>query len=80
MIRIFSLDWFSWPSAIKTLFTLKIIFKKMGTLKIKDSFKKSGSIHYASDIAGFEDIFVDLEGHLKAFGLKKFPITLLCET
>jgi hypothetical protein len=55
-------------------------FEKIGTLKIKDSFKASGSFGYEENIERFEDIFGDLDQHLKIFGYYKFPVTALCET
>ena len=43
------------------------------------SFKKDGSYGYRSNFEEFESIFSDVEGHFKAFGLGKYPVTLLCE-
>lgn len=55
-------------------------FEKIGTLKIKDSFKASGSFGYEENFERFEDIFGDFDQHLKIFGYYKFPVTALCET
>lgn len=55
-------------------------FEKIGTLKIKESFKQSGSFGYASEFDRFEDVFFDLDKHLHVFGYLLFPVTTLCET
>jgi hypothetical protein len=64
----------------KDLIHFKNHFEKVGTLKIKDSFKASGSFGYEENFERFEDIFDDLDQHLKIFGYYKFPVIALCET
>ena len=53
-------------------------FEKVGTLKIKDSFKESGSRSGISNFERFESIFEDYDKQQKIFGFKKFPVKLLC--
>jgi len=54
-------------------------FEIIGKLKIKDSFKKDGSYGAVSSFDDFEEIFSDLDNHMKVFGQKKFPVLLLCD-
>ena len=54
-------------------------FEKVGTLRIKDSFKKSGSHGAASSFERFEKIFQDYDKEQKIFGYKKFSVKLLCD-
>ena len=54
-------------------------FEKVGILKIKDGFKKSGSRGGISNFERFENIFEDYDKEHKIFGYKKFPVKLLCE-
>jgi hypothetical protein len=54
-------------------------FENVGTLKIKDSFKECGSFGYEQNFERFEDIFGDLDQHLKIFRCYKFPVRALCE-
>lgn len=63
----------------KDLIVFKNKFEKMGTLKIKSSFNKSGSLGFEQDFSGFEDTFGDLNGHINTFGYHKFPANLICE-
>ncbi|RYZ84420.1 MAG: hypothetical protein EOP06_18115 [Proteobacteria bacterium] len=53
-------------------------FEKVGTLKVFDGLKKMGSFGYA-DFDRFEEIFSDLENHIKIFRQKKYPVIALCE-
>lgn len=54
-------------------------FEVVGKLKIKESLKKDGSYGYESSFDRFEDIFKDLDSHMKNFGIKKYPVTVLCD-
>lgn len=54
-------------------------FEKVGTLRIKESFKKSGGYGYESDFERFETIFGDLDNYLHIFKQDKYPVRLLCE-
>jgi hypothetical protein len=54
-------------------------FEKVGTLRIKDSFKKSGSHGVASSFERFENIFEEYDKEQRIFGYKKFPVKLLCD-
>ena len=62
----------------KDIISFKDKFEVVGKLRIKESFKKSGSYEYA-DFERLESIFNDLDDHMKVFEQRKYPITLLCE-
>lgn len=64
----------------KDVVKFKSQFEKIGTLKIKESFKQSGSFSYASEFERFEDVFSNLDKDLQIFGYYLFPATILCET
>ena len=54
-------------------------FEKVGTLKIVEGLKQAGSVGYLQNFERFEDVFGDLEKHIKAFNYKKYPVEALCE-
>lgn len=54
-------------------------FEKVGTLKIKDGFKKSGTYAPAGSFESFEAAYDDYDSVQKVFGSKNFPVKLLCE-
>lgn len=54
-------------------------FEKVGKLRIRESFKKSGGYGYESAFDRFEEIFSDIDQHMRTFQLEKYPIQLLCE-
>lgn len=54
-------------------------FEKVGTLKIIEGLKETGSFGYEENFEGFETIFSDLESHIKIFQYKKYPVTALCD-
>ncbi len=64
----------------KSFVDFKDKFERVGTLKIKDSFKKSGSTGGISSFDRFESIFKDYDKEQKIFGYKKFPVKLLCDS
>jgi hypothetical protein len=64
----------------KDIVKFKSQFENIGPLKIKESFKYSGSFEYASEFDKFEDVYSDLDKHLQIFGYFLFPVTALCET
>jgi hypothetical protein len=63
----------------KDLINFKDRFEKVGTLKIIEGLKKTGSFGYEENFERFETIFSDLENHIKIFQHKKYPVTTLCE-
>lgn len=54
-------------------------FEKVGTLKIIEGLKKTGSLGYEDNFERFETIFSDLENHIKIFQYKKYPLITLCD-
>lgn len=63
----------------KDFINFKNKFEKVGSLKIIDGLKKTGSFGYEESFERFETIFGDLENHIKVFQLKKYPVKTLCE-
>ena len=63
----------------RDIISFKDKFEVVGKLKIKESFKKDGGYAYESSFDRFEDIFSNLDNHMKVFGEQKYPVTLLCE-
>ncbi|MEN2487768.1 hypothetical protein AAYQ05_08190 [Flavobacterium sp. B11] len=63
----------------RDIISFKDKFEVIGTLKIKESFKKDGSYGYESSFDRFESIFSDLDNHMKIFREEKYPVSLLCE-
>lgn len=63
----------------KDFIDFKNKFEQIGTLKIKNSFKKAGATGGLSSFERFEDIFKDYDKEQKIFGYKKFPVRLLCD-
>jgi len=54
-------------------------FEVTGTIKIKEGLNRMGSFGYESNFDRFEDIFGDLESHIKSFRFKRYPIKLVCD-
>lgn len=63
----------------KDFVSFKNKFEKVGTLKIKDSFKKTGSRAAISSFDELVAFFQNYDKDQKTFGYKKFPVNLLCE-
>lgn len=63
----------------KDLIHFKDKFEKVGTLKIKDGFKQSGSRSGFNTFDDFLASFDDFEREQKYFDSKKFPVKILCE-
>ena len=63
----------------KDFVSFKGKFEKVGTLKIKDSFKKTGSRAAISSFDELAAFFQNYDKDQKTFGYKKFPVNLLCE-
>lgn len=63
----------------KDFINFKDKFEKVGSLQIVEGLKQTGSFGYEGTFERFEDIFSDLEKHIKVFQYKKYPVTTLCE-
>jgi hypothetical protein len=63
----------------KDFINFKDKFEKIGSLQIIEGLKQTGSFGYEGTYERFEDIFGDLENHLKVFQYKKYPVTVLCD-
>jgi hypothetical protein len=63
----------------KDFINFKDKFEKVGTLKIIEGLKETGSFGYEENFERFETIFSDLENHIKIFQQKKYPVTTLCD-
>ncbi|MNX74646.1 hypothetical protein D3C86_1060920 [compost metagenome] len=63
----------------KDFINFKDRFEKIGTLKIIEGLKETGSFGYEGSFERFETVFTDLENHIKIFQYKKYPITTLCD-
>jgi hypothetical protein len=63
----------------KDFINFKDKFEKVGSLKIIEGLKQTGSFGYENDFKGFERVFADLENYIKAFQCKKYPVTVLCD-
>jgi len=63
----------------KDFIDFKDQFEKVGTLKIIEGIKQTGSFGYEENIEGFERIFADLDNHIRIFQYKKYPVKVLCE-
>ena len=73
---------FGLPYALIThqdMINFKHKFEVIGKLKIKDSFKRDGGYRYISTFDQFEDVFNNLERHMKVLDEQKYPVSLLCE-
>lgn len=63
----------------KDFINFKDKFEKVGSLQIVKGLNETGSFGYEETFDRFEDIFNDLENHIKVFQYKKYPVTTLCE-
>ncbi|MCD2425512.1 hypothetical protein LQ567_22195 [Niabella pedocola] len=63
----------------KDLVNFKDRFEKVGTLKIIEELKKAASFGYEEDFEAFEEVFGDLENHIKIFKYDTYPVTTLCD-
>lgn len=63
----------------KTFIEFKDKFEKAGVLKVKSSFKESGTLAGISKFENFTSIFKDIEKENHVY-YKKFPVKLLCDT
>lgn len=64
----------------KDFIDFKHFFEVTGNIKIKEGLKEIGSYGYESDFDRFEAIFGNLESHIETFRLRRYPISLVCET
>jgi hypothetical protein len=63
----------------KDFINFKDRFEKVGTLKIVEGLKQTGSFGYEENFDRFETIFSDLENHIKIFQQQKYPVKTLCD-
>jgi hypothetical protein len=63
----------------KNFVAFKDKFIKVGTLRIRSSFKKSAVFGGGRNFERFEGIFKDYDKEQQIFGYKKFPVKLMCE-
>ncbi|MCX2477472.1 hypothetical protein OQY15_00120 [Pedobacter sp. MC2016-15] len=63
----------------KDFINFKDRFEKVGTLKIIEGLKETGSYGYQGNFERFETVFADLENHIKIFQCKKYPVATLCD-
>ncbi len=63
----------------KDFFNFKDKFEKVGTLKIRESYKKSGGYGYESSFDRFEDIFGDYQEHMQVFGERGIAVRELID-
>lgn len=63
----------------KDLVHFKEKFEKIGSLKIVEGLKQTGSYGYEGTFERFEEIFNDLDHQAKIFGYKKYLVTTLCD-
>jgi len=63
----------------KDFINFKDQFEKIGSLKIIEGLKQTGSFGYEENIEGFERIFADLDNHIRVFQDKKYPIKVLSD-
>ena len=57
----------------KDIIKFKDRFEKVGSLKIIEGLKRTGSYGYEDDFERFEHVFGDLDNHIKIFQQKKIP-------
>ena len=63
----------------KDLLKFKDSFEKIGSVKIVEGLKKTGSFGYSENFERFEKRYADLENEIKIFGYKKYPIEIMIE-
>ena len=57
---------------------MDFIFEKVGTLKIKGGFKRTGSFGVLNNFKEWVELLTDPDKELMVFG-KKIPVRLICE-
>jgi hypothetical protein len=63
----------------KDLLKFKDSFEKIGSIKIFEGLKKTGSFGYSENFERFEDRYSDLDKQINIFGYKKYPIEIMIE-
>jgi hypothetical protein len=63
----------------KDLLKFKDSFEKVGSIKIVEGLKKTGSFGYSENFERFEDRYSDLDKQINIFGYKKYPIEIMIE-
>lgn len=62
----------------KRIINFKDSFEKVGSIRIADGLKRTGSFSYKEDYEGFEEVFGKLENQIKIFKYRKYPVSILC--
>ena len=57
----------------------QISIERVGSLQIIDGLKQTGSPSYEGDFERFEEIFSDLDNHIKVFQYQRYPVKTLCD-
>lgn len=63
----------------KDLLKFKDCFEKIGSVKIVEGLKRTGSFGYAANFERFENRYADLEQEISKLGYKKCPIEIMLE-
>jgi len=63
----------------KDLLKFKNSFEKVGSIKIVEGLKKTGSFGYFENFERFEERYGDLDKQINIFGYKKYPIEIMIE-
>lgn len=63
----------------KDFINFKDRFERVGSLNIIEGLKKTGSFGYEENFERFEDVFGDLEKHIRIFQYQKYPVKVLCD-
>jgi len=63
----------------KDLLKFKDSFEKIGSIKIVEGLKKTGSFSYSENFERFEEGYRDLDNQISLFGYKKYPIEIMIE-
>jgi len=63
----------------KNLHSIKHNFEKIGTLKIIDGLRRTGSIGYESTFESFQERFENIDDFITMFRYQKYPLPIICE-
>jgi len=63
----------------KDLLKFKNSFEKVGSIKIVEGLKRTGSFGYSENFEDFEEMYSDLDKKISIFGYKKYPIEIMIE-
>lgn len=68
-----------WGITHKDLSEFKSRFEKIGSLKIHEGLKRSGSLGYESSYENIAQCFSDINNSSKSMGYETFPVRVICE-